>query len=333
MLKMKTIVAAAALMAAPMMALADVSFGGHADLRISENSENVAITGVAGAEDSFTLGQALITATMAPSEGFGGVVQIGAGETVAGNTGDFSGAEVTQAYFQYTSGGMTVTGGKFFTLAGYEVFSSAANGNISRSLLFAAQPFSLTGVRASFALSDSFTLIGGLVNSSGNLSQDNNTQKTVELGLALTPAKGVSLAVTAYTGTEDAAPTAGLKTNVIDVVGSWAISDAFTLGLNFDHIKTDTSPAADTTTTGLALYGSLGLSNTLKLNLRAETLSIDTGAPAKQKPTEITATLACAMAKNFDLLGEIRMDDNDALFAGSTEDQATTVSVMGVYKF
>lgn len=334
MLKMKSIVAAAALMTAPMVALAGdgLSFSGYADLSIQDNSRDYTVAGGIGAEDSFTVNQISLTATKAPVDGFSGLVQIVGGEdaaVLAGHGGAPADVQIAQGYFQYNSGALTVTGGKFFTLAGSEVFASTGNAQITRSILFGFQPLNLTGVRASYAVSDAFSITGGAMNSIFGLTQDNNEQKTLELGLALTPSKNFSLALTAYSGTEN--PAGGLNTSLIDLVANWQVSEAFSLGVNFDTGKIETSPTTDFEGSGIAVYGGLALSDTCKLSLRAESVKFEVTGAGEIKPTEVTLTYGHAASKNFDFLAEVRLDDSDT--TGTSADKSTTIAVKGIFKF
>lgn len=338
MLKMKTIVAAAALMTAPMMAQADdgLSFSGYADLSAQTNNRDTINGSPIAKDNSFSVDQVSLTVSKAPVNGFSGLLTIVGGEDVAGGAASgFSSTAITQGYFQYNNGGLTFTGGKFFTLCGYEVFASTGNAQISRSMLFGIQPFNHTGVRASYALSDAMTVTASLVNTAinGNDTVDTNKQKTIEVSLGLTPMKGLSFAVTGHAGTEIASGFAG-SSNIIDVVASWQLSDAFSLGLNADFKKVETSATTEDKTSGVAIYGGLQLSDSFKLSLRAESLKFETTGGADLKPSEITVTGGYAMAKNFDLLAEIRTDDADAkIYDGGTQDKATTLAVKGIFKF
>src|SRR5271169_6408289 len=132
--------------------------------------------------DSITLHQFGLQIAKQPKEGFGGLVNITAGKDAEvitsypfNNTSQF---DVTQAYGQYATGPLTVIAGKFTTLQGTEVIWSPTNVNTSRSILFGAIPFTNTGVRATYVLSDAISLIGG-VNNGWDQVEDANTTKTI----------------------------------------------------------------------------------------------------------------------------------------------------------
>src|SRR6266480_1862981 len=169
--------------------------------------------------NSFALHQFGLQVAKQPTRGFGGVVNITAGtdaqvihafpETTAGAGSMF---DITQAYGQYASGSLTLMAGKFVTLAGSEVIASTGNMNISRSMLFGAVPFTHTGVRAGYAVSNTVTLYGGMNNGWDQLT-DANKGKTLELGASIIPIRPLTINVTGYFGQERAttpgAPPAG----------------------------------------------------------------------------------------------------------------------------
>src|SRR5882672_9476201 len=125
--------------------------------------------------NSFALNQFGLTMAKQPKEGFGGLVNITVGRdaqfihsfpetntvppgTPGNSTSMF---DITQAYAQWAGGPLTVILGKFTTLHGTEVIAPTGNVNISRSILFGSVPFTHTGVRATWALSDTLSLIAG----------------------------------------------------------------------------------------------------------------------------------------------------------------------------
>src|SRR5436309_3495025 len=158
--------------------------------------------------NSFALHQFGLRVAKQPSRGFGGVVNITAGadaqaihafpETTAGAGSMF---DITQAYGQYASGDLTLMAGKFTTLAGTEVIASPSNMNFSRSMLFGAIPFTHTGVRAGYAVSDKVTLYGG-INDGWDQLTDANKGKTDEHAASSTPIKPLTINDTAYCGKE-----------------------------------------------------------------------------------------------------------------------------------
>src|SRR5216684_735532 len=176
--------------------------------------------------NSFALHQFGLQVAKQPKEGFGGLVNITAGKdaqvihsfpegvttppTPASATSMF---DVTQAYAQYAGGPLTVIAGKFVTLQGSEVIWSPTNPNISRSILFGAIPFTHTGVRGTWALSDTVSLIAGVNNGWDQLT-DANKGKTLELGATLNPIKPLSITLSGYSGKEGVTPNEGTRTSL-----------------------------------------------------------------------------------------------------------------------
>src|SRR2546423_5559686 len=196
-----------------------------------------------GQQNSFALNQFGLTMAKQPKEGFGGLVNLTVGRdaqvihsfpeanpAVPGSTSMF---DITQAFAQYAGGPLTVIAGKFTTLHGTEVIASTGNTNISRSILFGAIPFTHTGVRATWAVSDTVSLIAGVNNGWDQLT-DSNKAKTAELGVTLNPIKPLTITVSDYYGKETvpfATPgAADGKRNSFNVVASYTIIDPLTIG-------------------------------------------------------------------------------------------------------
>ena len=337
-MKISKIVAAAAMFAAPALAFAadGLSVSGHVDFGIAHSNRDNVAPGVSSQEDTFTNNQSSLFISKAPVNGFSGLINLVAGTDSNAVSSFGVGADVAlaQGYVQYTSGGLTLTGGKFFTLAGYEVFATTGNAQVSRGLLFGVQPLSLTGVRASYAVNDMVSLTGGLVNGySEAANTDGNEQKTLELGLGLAPAPGASLAFTLLLGNENT-PNDSNSNSLLDIVGSWQVSKTFNLGLNLDIGKEETA-GDDNKLTGVALYAGAQLTEKFKLSGRIESLKRDNGA-TDTTDSSITLTGGYAAAKNFDFLTELRLDDSES--AGFTDDgvaeeKAATLYVKSVFKF
>jgi len=114
--------------------------------------------------DSFQLDQAALTIAFQPKEGFGALVNVAAGEDMkilnAAEGSNPNTFDVVQGFVQYATGPLTVIGGKYVTLAGAEVIAPTGNTNFSRSLLFFAEPLTHTGIRATYAASDTLSLVG-----------------------------------------------------------------------------------------------------------------------------------------------------------------------------
>jgi hypothetical protein len=324
--------------------------------------------------DSFNLNQAAITVSKAPKEGFGGVINLTAGQDAnviasygAGNSTATTSAynnhhdvDVTQAYASYAGGPLTVIAGKFTSLAGAEVIASPSNTNYSRSILFGyAVPFTHTGVRATYAATDTVSLIAG-VNNGWDQVSDMNSDKTVELGFTAAPNKMFSLAGVYYGGKElaggvPAALASSQTTNgnrqLFDLVATLNATDQLTFILNYDNGSQDNASTidADGASTakwdGLAAYVNYQFSDKWRTSLRSEymndkdgyKLPTALGATAGQRWSESTLTLAYIPAPSFEVRGEVRGDSsNQAVFLnsnGTPKSNQTSFGLEALYKF
>lgn len=312
--------------------------------------------------NSFALHQVGLTVAKQPKEGFGGLVNLTMGKDaqVIHSFPDSvaSTFDVTQAYAQWAGGPLTVIAGKFTTLHGTEVIASPGNTNISRSILFGSVPFTHTGVRATWALSDTFALIAGVNNGWDQLT-DSNRGKTLELGATLNPIKPLSITISGYSGKETiplATPnsaTEGVRTSG-NLVASWAFSDAFSVGFEYLNVSQDKVPHLAAAGTFKGKYsgyaGYLTMTPTPKWRavlrlesfddhdgLRFLTASSTTGEFQQVKYTEGTITLAYLPADSFELRGELRTDKAKEPvfldFQGNTSKSLTTFALQGLYKF
>lgn len=297
--------------------------------------------------NSFALNQVGVTIAKQPAEGFGGLVNLTMGSDAAlihsfpDASGNF---DVTQAFAQYATGPVTVIAGKFGTLHGTEVIAPTGNVNISRSILFGSVPFTHTGVRATYAVSDTVSLIGGVNNGWDQLT-DANKAKTLELGASLAPIKPLSIALSVYAGKEpepSGSGEDGMRTS-FDGVASYTIMDPLTVGAevlvaNQDNVGGSGGPKQKYT--GFAGYVSYAFSPMFKGTLRAERIDDKDGlrfGTANGKYAEITVTGAYMPAASFELRAEGRLDRANSevftQFNGSTSKTHMTAALQALYKF
>src|SRR5438309_1519144 len=277
--------------------------------------------------NSFALRQFGLQVAKQPKEGFGGLVNITVGKDaqvihsfpeLASNGGSGLTAagpmfDVTQAFLQYSSGPLTVIAGKFVTLQGSEVIWTPTNVNASHSILFGAIPFTHTGVRATWALSDTVSLIAGVNNGWDQLT-DRNRDKTVELGATLNPIRPLNISISAYSGKEPAGTGNGTRTS-INAVGSYNINRALSVGAELLNVSQDIPVGGGATTsqkyTGLAGYGSYMFTPKLRGVARVEQFDDKDGfhfGIAGTKYRELTATGAYLASDSFEARAELRQD-------------------------
>jgi len=376
-MKMKTVAAAAALMMAPavtfaatptlsqVLAASGINVSGAVD--VSYDVADVdAVTGRAfdTENDGFSLHQVNLLVSKDFGNGVGVTVNpifgddanvlsggtvFGVGpdgvagtadDTTASNGDDF---DLFQGYVSYATGGLTVIGGRFATLAGYEVVNPAGNLNASRGLLFGAQPLVHTGVRASYKVSNALGLTFGVNNGNIGGKTDNNTDATIEAQVALTPTDAVSVYLTAYSGNEDTAAAGGAKqrTDVVDLVTTVNLG-MVTLGLNADYITTEGAVSGETITRGAAMYVGVKPCDKMRVALRSEYLETDTNVAATKYNfvRSVTLTTAYSVSPNLDLLAEVRNDKSSEnsfaqrkASAGAASDDQSTATIKAILKF
>jgi hypothetical protein len=298
--------------------------------------------------NSFALHQFGLSVSKLPKQGFGGLVNVTVGSdaqvihSFPEGTGGSSMFDVTQAYAQYAGGPLTLIAGKYATLHGTEVIWSPSNNNISRSILFGAVPFTHTGVRATWAVSDTVSLIAGVNNGWDQLT-DQNRGKTLELGATLNPIKPLNIAISGYSGQEPAGTGNGTRTS-INAVGSYNITDAISVGAELLNVTQDVPGAGGATTsvkyTGVAGYGSYMFTSKIRGALRVENFDDKDGFhfhTTGTKYREVTATGAYLASDSFEARAELRRDQGtNAVFRdfnGTTSKTMTTIALQGLYKF
>jgi hypothetical protein len=294
--------------------------------------------------DSFQLDEAGLQIGYQPKQGIGGFVDIIAGTDaqILNEAEDNSGSvDVRQAYLQYATGPLTVIAGKFVTLAGAEVINPSQNTNFSRSLLFTQlEPLDHTGFRATYAVSDTVSVIVG-VNNGWNSTDTNFGSKTGEFGATFAPNKMLSFAATGYFGkTSD-----GVDTSLMDFVGTYNVTSALTLILNVDALQYSGEFSGHVHENGFAAYANYGINDNWRVSLRAEDVTYVTYG----HEIEGTLTVGFSPVKNFEIRGELRYDHlsaglYDSGFAYTrayTNDEEENTfannnsefAIQGVYKF
>jgi hypothetical protein len=335
-----------------------ISLSGYVDAGYTHANRNVETafsTRVFDSQNnSFLLHQIGLQIAKQPKEGFGGLVNVTAGKDAQvipsfDNATTGTQFDVTQAFGQYASGIMTLMAGKFVTLQGTEVIWSPANPNISRSILFGAIPFTHTGVRSVWALTDTFSVTAG-VNNGWDQLKDSNTGKTLELGTTITPIKPLTLVGSYYTGKEtvpQATPGSPEgKRASLNAVATYTMSDSLTLGAeilsvsqeNFVSLVTGSPMKAKYS--GQALYVTYMMTPKWRAVGRYESLKDDDGfrfGTADTKYSEFTLTGAYLPNSSIELRAEMRRDGADKpVFVetgGATSKSLTTYALQALYKF
>lgn len=204
---------------------------------------------------------------------------------------------VNQLYAYWNvSESVKLTMGNFNTFLGYEVISPTANFNYSTSYLFSYGPFSHTGLKADFTLSDDFSLMVGVMNDT-DLTEFNPTGDY---------AFGAQLGFV------------GQYLNVlvdptffeIDYTGGFDVSDSFYLGINAAYYSLEDDGGGFM---GAALYPQYSVSDTFTLGLRGEYFAEDGDFGAIGSGVDDTSVLALTLTGSFaidnlTIKPEIRLD-------------------------
>src|SRR3989441_497037 len=335
-----------------------ISMSGYLDVGYTRADKNIQ-GGVAGnpavpprvfdnQNNSFDLHQFGLSVSKLPRQGFGGLVNVTVGSdaqvihSFPEPAGGGSMFDVTQAYAQYAGRELTLIAGKYATLHGTEVIWSPSNTNVSRSILFGAIPFTHTGVRATWALSDTVSLIAG-VNNGWDQVTDKNRDKTVELGATFNPIRPLNISVSGYSGKEPAGTGNGTRTS-INAGGSYNINRALSVGAELLNVSQDIPAGGGATTsskyTGLAGYGSHMFAPKPRGVGRGAQFDAKNGVHfgvAGTKYRELTATGAYLASDSFEARAELRQDKaTNAVFRdfnGATSKTLMTIAVQGLYKF
>ncbi len=206
---------------------------------------------------------------------------------------------VNQLYAYWNvSDKVTLTIGNFNTYLGYEVISPTANFNYSTSYMFSYGPFSHSGLKADFALSEDVSAMLSIMNPTDGT--DFNLAGTYTLGAQL-GFKGLylNLLYGDQDGKLDKDYVSGLtsvsssgSTFQLDITGGWDVSETLYIGANATYNTTAAGEVYDGTSikdsngdsndfVGIAGYVQLATSDAFSIGTRIEYFSeVNGGAGA-----------------------------------------------------
>ena len=233
---------------------------------------------------------------------------------------------INQLYAYYNvNDKTTITAGQFNTFLGYEVISPAANFNYTVSYLFNAGPFSHTGIKLDYAVSEDLSYMLAVTNSHA-ISSDNTelygeTQFGAQVGY-----KGQYLNFI-YGGVDGS----GITDNMfVDYTGGFDLSDSLFLGINAAYSH---SEDADAGYQGAALYLENTFSDSFALGLRPEFFQMNGASDATV--TALTLAASSSLTDNLKVITELRMDSSEdgmiEAFAG--EESVSALTIAAVYSF
>jgi hypothetical protein len=206
---------------------------------------------------------------------------------------------IQQAYLSALVGErLTLDVGKFVTPIGAEVIESQDNWNYSRSALFGyAIPFYHTGVRGTFAASDTLTVAGYVLNGWNNSSRFRDGRPG--LGLSATVKRGprVTWAANYMAGPESDEPDPATR-HLLDTTLTVALTPRVTVMANADH-----GAEGPMTWWGVAGYAKLQATDKWAVAARVEHLDDGEGGFMTIGGTARTYTLT----SDHQVAGELRV--------------------------
>ena len=223
---------------------------------------------------------------------------------------------VNQLYVYYNvSDSFTLTMGNFNTFLGYEVISPAANFNYSTSYMFSNGPFSHTGIKADFGLSDDVSLMTAILN---------ETDATEAQPVSGDYVFGAQLGLYGQYINFISGGVAGVSQ--IDFTGGFDISDNFFLGINATSYEDDGGEWS-----GVALYPQYTLTDSFAIGLRGESFDV------KDDNTFTSFTITGSYTSgNMIIKPEIRIDGADknvAAWSANGTDSLSSFVLAAIYSF
>lgn len=220
---------------------------------------------------------------------------------------------------------LTLTLGNFNTFLGYEVISPVDNFHYSTSYLFSYGPFSHTGLKADYALSDDQSLMVAIMNPTDLTEMNDVDLYTYGLQYGF---KDTYLNFLYGKQAVDAD-----ATFQADLTGSYELSDKFSLGVNASYNETMNAGGFY----GAALYPAIAIKDGFDAGLRVEYFKeLEAGGVAYGAGNSvIDATLTTSYTtKDLRLIAELRLDQSStAQFNSMTSDQLSSFILAAVYSF
>ncbi len=225
-------------------------------------------------ESGFALGMAnIIIGYEGENVGFVADLVMGQrGEDAVFNSDD-SAQIVNQLYAYWNvSEKVKLTFGNFNTFLGYEVISPTGNFNYSTSYMFSYGPFSHTGLKADFVLSEKWSAMLAVMNPTD--FTENNPYDTYIIGAQLGYAADNGSAFLNFRYGNEGEPGEVGPTFQADLTTGWDVSEEFYLGVNATYLSTEPQDDGDASGFyGVALYPQYKTSEKFTLGLRGEYFS------------------------------------------------------------
>lgn len=240
---------------------------------------------------------------------------------------------VNQLYVYWNvSEKVKLTLGNFNTFLGYEVISPTANFNYSTSYMFSYGPFSHTGIKADFTLSEDFSAMLAVLNQTDatEFNFDNNYTLGAQLGYKSTY---LNFLYGKQGGSTE-------STFQVDLTTGYDLSDDFFLGLNATYNDTDGASFY-----GVALYPQFKTSDAFTLGLRGEYFAEGEGGAGAIGGYDLegdASVVAVTLTGSYNvgdltIKPEFRLDSaSEDTFLDTDQDPSNSLSsfvIAGIYKF
>jgi len=266
----------------------------------------------------------------------------GAGGATTGD--DF---DLQIGFVQYNApvgNGLLIDFGKFATHVGAEVMDGydGWNYNFSRSFLFNFGPFTHTGIRMQYAVSDTIGVLAMVSNGIDNQT-DNNSAKGFGGQVSWTPANNIALYFNYFGTAEDQAGdtnnTDELR-NFYDVVADIGVCESVSLNLNFVYGSEDNARGAnlDAEWWGFSGIVRYDVNEWFSLNVRGQVFDdkdgVRTGsnsAPTIQQLSAFTITPEIRVNNNMVVRAEYRHDTSDT--NSFTDDDSVATDSQDTFAF
>jgi hypothetical protein len=246
--------------------------------------------------------------------------------------------DITEAYMSYTAAigkGLRFDFGKMATYHGAEVIEAKDNPNYSRSFLFNyAIPFTHTGLKMSYSVTDALSASFHIVNGWDNAT-DNNPGKTYGVSLGYAPADAFSGYLNLMTGPEQ--DHSNNKRNLLDLVATIKPTKKLTFILNYDYAKEEHAVGAnDAKWYGVSGIAKYDVSDKQDVAVRAEYFNDKDGfrTGAAQKLKEVTLTWETKLDGGLIVRPEYRHDVSDVKsFDNGTKKTQDTLALGVMYNW
>lgn len=209
------------------------------------------------AENGFSLSFIGLDASwMSKADAFGVVTSLRFGPSVPiyhGNSSALGIDNLTQGYVTWKpTDALTLDLGQFNSIFGAEVMESWGNPNYTRGVLFNITPYWHTGLRASYAITESVTANAIVVNGLNTITEDDEAP-SVGVQLGYSPSKKFGLLLGALFAGDSATDPSGFD-NYFDLIATASLGDTTIIFNALYNINVDAT-LVDGTTDDATMYG------------------------------------------------------------------------------